>query len=614
MTNLEDRIIELQKLIEGLPSGYISNKNIKGRLRKYLQWTENGKKMSKYLDDATAAELEPQITERRALQQELKELLKLHRAAETRSLYETSRVAEKPLYNMFRATINSGCRTGALFGQPLKKFAETALGLKTRDCFGVLTDYLSKERAGRVFILFGLRRTGKTTLIKQALLSFSGQELSKSAFIQVQQGMTLADINSDMKLLLENGYKYVFVDEVTFAEDFIEGAALFSDIYAASGMKVVLSGTDSLGFVFSGSEELYDRCTLLHTTFIPYREFEGVLGISGVDEYIRYGGTMSLGGKHYNEAITFKSKTSTDEYVDSAIAKNIQHSLKYYRDGGHFRNLSELFEKGELTDVINRVVEDINHSFAIEVLTRDFVSHDLGISRRNLRKDRKNPTAILDRIDIAAFTEGLKKALDILNRNEISVQITEAHRVEIKEYLDLLDLTVDIPTEFIPVTGEKAFRTAIAQPGLRYAQAEALVKQLLLDREFRNISAVDRKLVIERIMNEIKGRMLEDIVLLETKAVNPGKNVFRLQFAVGEFDMVVADPEAVSCELYEIKHSEEAVPEQHRHLSDEKLCSDAEFRYGKIIRKVVLYRGASMKNGDIEYLNVEEYLKSLGSR
>lgn len=33
-------------------------------------------------------------------------------------------------------------------------------------------------------------------------------------------------------------------------EDFIEGAALFSDIYASSGMKIVLSGTDSLGFIF----------------------------------------------------------------------------------------------------------------------------------------------------------------------------------------------------------------------------------------------------------------------------------------------------------------------------------------------------------------------------
>lgn len=88
---------------------------------------------------------------------------------------------------------------------------------------------------------------------------------------------------------------------MTLFSDFIEGAALLSDIFAASGMKIVLSGTDSLGFLFAEDEQLYDRCFMLHTTFIPYREFAGVLGINGIDEYIRYGGTMSLGGVDYNK-------------------------------------------------------------------------------------------------------------------------------------------------------------------------------------------------------------------------------------------------------------------------------------------------------------------------
>ena len=81
----------------------------------------------------------------------------------------------------------------------------------------------------------------------------------------------------------------------------------------------------------------------------------------------------------------------------------------------------------------------------------------------------------------------------------------------------LLDLIVDIPTEFLPVRAEKSFRTVISQPGLRYSQAEALVRQLLLDREFQSISAVERAAILERILNEIRGRMMEEIVLLETK-------------------------------------------------------------------------------------------------
>ncbi len=367
------------------------------------------------------------------------------------------------------------------------------------------------------------------------------------------------------------------------------------------------------GFLLSESEELYDRCILLHTTWIPYREFERVLNIKGIDEYIRYGGTMSLGGKHYNEPVTFKTRKSTDEYIDSAIARNIQHSLRLYQDGGHFRHLADLYEKNELTSAINRVIEDINHRFTLEVLTNDFKSHDLGISKRNLRKDRENPTDILDRIDEKTFVDGLRKALEILNQNEQSIAITEAHRIEIKEYLDLLDLTVDIPTEFIPVKDEKSYRTVVSQPGLRYSQAEALVQQLLLDKEFQTISAVERAAILERILNEIRGRMMEEILLLETKMAYPDKQVFKLQFAIGEFDMVVVDPASITTEIYEIKHSAEMVPEQYKNLVDEEKCQATEFRYGTITKKAVIYRGEDAVDGDIRYLNVENYLRSLGT-
>ncbi len=73
---------------------------------------------------------------------------------------------------------------------------------------------------------------------------------------------------------------------------------------------------------------------MLHTTFIPYREFENVLGINGIDEYIRYGGTMSLGGINYNVSTPFSNIKDTEEYINTSIAKNIQHSLKMYQYGG----------------------------------------------------------------------------------------------------------------------------------------------------------------------------------------------------------------------------------------------------------------------------------------
>ena len=273
--------------------------------------------------------------------------------------------------------------------------------------------------------------------------------------------------------------------------------------------------------------------------------------------------------------------------------------------------MQSLYDRDELTNAINRVVEDINHRFTIDVLVRDFVSHDLGVSARNLRRDREQPTDVLDHIDKEEFTAGLRKALEIRNKIEQTVEIQEAHRIEIKEYLDLLDLTVDIPVETLPVVNEKAYMTVISQPGLRYAQADALVQQLMRDASFQNISATERKRIIDRILDEITGRMMEEIILLETKKAYPEKEVFKLKFAVGEFDMVIFDSEQVNCEIFEINHSTAAVPQQYRHLTDEQKCKDTEFRFGTITRKGVIYRGESKIDGEISYVNVEEYLNGL---
>ena len=89
--------------------------------------------------------------------------------------------------------------------------------------------------------------------------------------------------------------------------------------------------------------------------------------------------------------------------------------------------MRDLYEKNELTSAINRVVEDINHRFTLEVLTQDFKSYDLGISANNLRRDRKKPTDILDRIDLPAVTERLRNLLEIRNKEERSVNLDDIH-------------------------------------------------------------------------------------------------------------------------------------------------------------------------------------------
>ena len=594
--------IEYQNIIQeitSLPCGGITYKKINGKEYAYYQWREDGKQYSRRVKDEELEILSKQIEYRKKLQNQIKNI-------DNQAIDETKNAPQ------FRCVVR--------LGEELERFVKPVKKWKKRECYQQLHDYVYGDIHDRVYILYGLRRTGKTTMIRQILSDMDASMRNKAVFIQIQENKTMADINQDLKLLEKNGYQYIFLDEVTLLDDFIEGAALFSDVFAASGMKIVLSGTDSLGFIFTQSEELYDRCIMSHTTFIPYREFEGVLGISGIDDYIRYGGTMSLSGKQYNDdKLIFGSKKTTDEYVDSAIARNIQHSLKNYDYEGHFRSLWELYEKNELTNTINRIVEDINHRFTIEVLTRDFKSNDLRISANNLRKDRDNPTDVLDLVDSKKVNEVLKSLLEIIDKEEQLVEIQDSHRFQIKEYLDLLDLTVEIESRWMADYNRKESRTVFSQPGMRFSQAEALVKSLMQDDLFRTLSFEERKRITDRIIDEIKGRMMEDIVLLETKIAKKNCEVFRLQFAVGEYDMLVFDPEKGRCEIYEIKHSKEVVPNQCRHLLDSQKCQDTEFRYGPIVGKYVIYRGPTTSliqegmeaSEDINYINVEEYLKNL---
>ena len=103
-------------------------------------------------------------------------------------------------------------------------------------------------------------------------------------------------------------------------------------------------------------------------------------------------------------------------------------------------------------------------------------------------------------------------------------------------------------------------------------------------------------------------------MLLETRTAFPSKKVCKVQFAVGEFDMVVCDENDLTCRIYEIKHSKRIDENQYRHLIDEEKCRETEFRFGRITRKAVLYRGEDTRVNEIDYLNAEEYLRGLHLR
>ena len=323
--------------------------------------------------------------------------------------------SEIPLY--LEEEISFKYYTNVVTGIGIIALSNQVTNYKKRDCYKLLEKYIYGNYIGKICILYGLRRTGKTTLLFQML----GELLNeKVAYIKIKTTDTMSNLTKDLNTLFKNGYKYIFIDEITLLDDFINTSAVLSDIFSSMGMKIVVSGTDSLGFQMANRDELYDRNIMIHTSFIPFREYENLLGIRDIDKYIEYGGTLKMENMTLDDPdymfddVSFRDDESTRKYIDTSISRNIQHTLKNDNNGEYFNQLKDLYNNGELTNVINRIVENMNHNFLLNVIEEKFKSHDFGSAKNLLLHEIPNKTAyILDDVNKDKIIERLKRIIEI---------------------------------------------------------------------------------------------------------------------------------------------------------------------------------------------------------
>lgn len=531
------------------------------------------------------------------------------------AIYQKLESYGQPVVSVSLPSQTTEFHTNVVTGTGLQALANSVAKYGKRDCFSTLQKFVTGSYDGKICILYGLRRTGKTTLLFQML---SELPIEKTAYIKVQTIDDMSRLTKDLKALFELGYRYVFIDEITLLSDFIGTAAVLSDVFSMMGMKIVVSGTDSLGFAMANRDELYDRSVTIHTSFIPFREYARLLNICSVDSYIEYGGTLKMENMSFDDPdaafdeVAFRDDESTRKYIDTAISRNIQHTLKNDHYGEYFNQLRELYEKGELTNVINRIVQHMNHRFVLRVVEDEFKSHDFGSAKELLLHDlpAERATVLYD-VNEKQILERLKAIIEVKEKSETTVPITQEHIDKVKKYLLMLDLIVNCPERY--ESGKQAEHIVFSQSGMRYAIAKALVYSLMQDAYFASIPEADKAYITGKILDDVKGRMLEDIVLLEVcKAAPSTMEAFKFKFdAGGEFDMVIYDKTSQNCRIYEIKHSAKVNEKQTLHLRDVEKCQIIENRFGPISGKFVLYRGKDTFAEGVQYLNVENFLCGL---
>ena len=165
---LVNRIEEIEREIALLPEGSITKKKIKDKEYFYHRVTRNGKRSEKYIGFEEVPELNAGIEKRKYLEDELKKL-KLQIGPE-KNFEEVDQLD-------FKTTVRVGKRLKAQIAITRK--------YKKRECIKELRDYIFGIPQDKVFIIYGLRRTGKTTMIRQILTELSEAAFKKAAFIQV---------------------------------------------------------------------------------------------------------------------------------------------------------------------------------------------------------------------------------------------------------------------------------------------------------------------------------------------------------------------------------------------------------------------------------------------
>ncbi len=597
-TENHTRLAEIENALSELPIGYISRKVIRGKERFYHQWSEDGKTKSRYLKISEKESLEPLIEKRKALQAERKRLLSpLEKYGDRQIITSVSSITGYRLFSFLSDVTVSG----------------------TRDCYNVLHQFLLSDEDYRVCILYGLRRTGKTTLLRQAMAALSSENLRNAAYLSLHRNDTMKMVEEDLHILQNAGIRFVFIDNVTLLKDFISSASIFSDIFSAMKMKIVLCGSESGSFLFAEESSLYERCLMIHTTPLTYKEASAAMRFT-IPEFLHYGGTFFQRSENLSETISgssfsfqsspFFSEKSTRNYIDQSIAANFGDSLENYEGGSHIGILRPLYEQGVLSKLIRLILENQSTIFLTEAIQN--VQKSIENSRQVNTKRKAFPASKDSHAPgkqvLSSILRTLQTYQEQQRREASALGMTKEQETLLLSYLVSMDVFLDTSDANHP---SPAY-LSVTQSGMRFSHVQSLLQRIMQDGIFGACAEKEKAAILEYLLSLIDLQMLKDLVLMETaRALGDDYYVFQLQFSKGSYDMVVYDKIENTCRIYLIS-LEAPDEEQIRFLVDPAKISLTENRFGKVCHKIFLCAQETfLAEQGVQIVNVSTYLKGL---
>lgn len=491
----------------------------------------------------------------------------------------------------------------------------------TRDCFSQLWDYLYTDVYDvkrRVCALYGLRRTGKTIMMRQAILRMSDSDKKRAVLVNCRKGGTISQLREILRYLRKNNFQYVFIDEITNVERFSTDASDLADTCCEQfGMRVVIAGTDSLGILLAKQHILYDRIYMIQTSYVSYREFKRLVRVPDgepvdVDLYVQYGGLLTM------EA--YKDHQAASEYQNSAIVHNILSALRLAEDDlrFHLPYLTELYDEELLVTVINGMVNLFSQVMVYKTLRRQlsrYKSSPLHNAVHNL--DRKALERDFSFENVLELSELDKEIANVLGMVDMSqYDFKKEHLIQVVEYLRLLNLYLRIPVAGLYGAPTTTYIEILTQPGMVYNHIDTAVN--VLSAVELGVSDEDKAQLLRVVRTTSLGKVLENVILTDMfKQWATTHYVSKLDAVGHEADMIIMNRETRETLLFEVKHSTKRSSNQVKHLCSKEFNEYVERYFGSVTQRIVLYRGETetvdpkdVVEGvpSVQYVNVEEFL------
>lgn len=505
-------------------------------------------------------------------------------------------------------------------------FEENIRGMNKRDAFATIKSFVEGNECykGRILAIYGLRRTGKTTLMEQVLCE-ANIDMEASIFLEMQEKDTMADLEKRIIEEQARGKSVIVIDEITKASDFINNSAVLSDCFAKEGLKIIVAGTDSLSIIFAEEGELYDRTLKVNTTYISFAEHCRVLQTNDMDDYIEYGGLMKKSGDE--KIIT--DYESMLKYLDSAVSSNIANSLKNNSRLDERDVSLKKLSRSELRSIVEKVTELYSGKINRAICEEQLKSVMLNSANHKLvdiaDKEIVN-TLVMKKKEIA------EEFAQIINADEkINVSVTPQMIEELERWLKTLNLlSVVEERTFEKTMGSwdvtpPVFTYYIVQPAIKYNHLRKAMEYVQESDKYCALNEHQKEEYMKFLDEKVKGDMTEQIVVFDVMNSLPQnrykvcKPKFKINNnTVGEYDMLIYDKHEDKYWGFEIKHTSNPFndcDENGRYIGQDKALINPEIKeivdehYGNRENVCVLYNGTPFTAPTgTEYYNISDFL------